>query len=194
VNGLARRALRLEYATLGWNVVGVVVLAVAAVRAGSAAAAGFGLDSAIEIAASLVVVWQLTGGSEEREERALRLIGLAFLAVAVYVTVQAVVILATDSHPGQTVLGIAWTALTVVAMLALARGKAVTGRELGNAVVSAEARVTLVDAGLAAAVLVGLVLNAAAGWWWADPFAGLVIVGYALREARHALAGAPEGR
>jgi divalent metal cation (Fe/Co/Zn/Cd) transporter len=185
---LARRALRLEYATLAWNVAGVAVLAAAAIRSRSAAAAGFGLDSAIEIAASLVVVWQLTGSPEERERRALRLIGFAFAAVAVYVTAQAVVTLATADHPGPSVLGIAWTALTVVAMLALARGKVVTGRALGNPVVRAEGRVTLVDACLALGVLVGLVLNAAAGWWWADPLAGLVIVGYAVREARAALA------
>jgi hypothetical protein len=181
-----RRGLRLEYATLGWNVVGVPLLAIAALRSGSAAAAGFGLDSAIEIGASLIVVRELRGQS--RHERvALRLIGYAFVAVAVYVTFQAAYTLLGGHHPEHSPLGIVWTALTVVVMLALARGKAVTGRDLENPVLLAEGRVTLVDACLAAAVLLGLALNAAAGWWWADPFAGLVIVVYAGREARSAL-------
>lgn len=184
---LVRRGLRLEYATLGWNLVGVPLLAVAAIRSGSAAAAGFGLDSAIEIGASLVVVWELKGQAGDRERIALRLIGLAFVAVAIYVTAQAGYTLLGGHHPQHTTSGIVWTASTVVVMLALARGKAVTGRALGNPVLRAEGRVTLVDAGLAAAVLVGLTLNAVAGWWWADPVAGLVIVGYAIREARGAL-------
>ena len=181
---LTRRGLRLEYVTLGWNVIGVPILLVAAIRSGSAAAAGFGMDSAIEIVASLVVVWELTGNARERERVALRVIGLAFCAVAVYVTIQAAYTLIGDHHPDHTTLGIVWTAATVVVMLALARGKAVTGRALGNPVLQAEGRVTLVDACLAAAVLVGLTLNTLAGWWWADPVAGLVIVGYAIREAR----------
>ena len=184
---LIGKGLRLEYATLGWNVVGVPVLTVAAVRSGSAAAAGFGLDSAIEIGASLVVVWELAGAPKEREAHALRLIGLAFLAVAVYVAAQAAVTFAGTDHPSHSVLGIGWTAATCVVMLALARGKATTGRALGNSVLQAEGRVTFVDACLAAAVLGGLTLNAALGWWWADPLAGLVIVGYALGEARVAL-------
>jgi divalent metal cation (Fe/Co/Zn/Cd) transporter len=184
VDTLTRRGLHLECATLGWNVVGVPILVVVAVQSGSAAAAGFGFDSAIEIGASLVVVWELTGAPKHREALGLRLIGYAFVALAVYVTAQAAYTLIGGHHPGHTTLGIAWTAATCVVMLALARGKATTGRALGNPVLQAEGRVTLVDAGLAAAVLVGLTLNALAGWWWADPLAGLVIVGYGLREAR----------
>ena len=182
---LLRRGLRLEYATLGWNVVGVVVVAVAAISAGSVALAGFGLDSAIEIFASVIVVRELLGESTpERERLALRRIGAAFAAVAVYVAVQAVVVLTTGSHPRPSALGIAWTAATAVAMLALGGGKAVTGRALNHAVLRTEARVTLVDAALAVSVLIGLVLNAAAGWWWADPLAGFVIVAYGIKEAR----------
>jgi divalent metal cation (Fe/Co/Zn/Cd) transporter len=184
---LVRRGLRLEYATLGWNVVGVPLLAIAAIRSGSAAAAGFGLDSAIEIGASLVVVWELKGHAGDRERIALRLVGCAFIAVAAYVTAQAAYSFIGGHHPEHSPLGIVWTALTVVVMLALARGKATTGRALGNPVLLAEGRVTLVDACLAAAVLLGLSLNTLAGWWWADPLAGLVIVGYALREARATL-------
>ena len=117
---LTRRGLRLEYATLGWNVVGVPILVVAAIRSGSAAAAGFGFDSAIEIGASLVVVWELTGAPKQREAVGLRLIGCAFLALAVYVTVQAAYTLIGGHHPGHSVLGIVWTSATCVVMLALA--------------------------------------------------------------------------
>jgi divalent metal cation (Fe/Co/Zn/Cd) transporter len=93
-------------------------------------------------------------------------------------------VLATGYRPHHSVLGIVWTAVTSAAMFALAAGKARTGRALGNKVLATEGRVTLVDAILAVAVLAGLVLNAAAGLWWADPLAALVIVFYALREAR----------
>jgi len=139
---LTRRGLRLEYTTLAWNIVGVPVLAVAAIRSGSAAAAGFGFDSAIEIGASLVVVWELTGIHENRERIGLQLIRCAFLALAVYVTAQAAYSLIGDHRPGHSTLGIVWTAATCVVMLGLARGKAVTGRALGNEVLQAEGQVT----------------------------------------------------
>jgi divalent metal cation (Fe/Co/Zn/Cd) transporter len=93
------------------------------------------------------------------------------------------VVLAAGYHPGHSSLGIAWTAVTAAVMLTLASGKARTGAALDNPVLKTEGRVTLVDAILAAAVLLGLVLNAVLGWWWADPLAGLVLVYYALREA-----------
>ena len=183
---LLKRGLRLEYATLAWNVVGVVLVLWAAFAARSVALAGFGLDSLIEIIASIVVVWQLTGVDVYRERRALRLIGAAFFALASYVLVQSMYVLHVQLRPSPSPGGIAWLALTVVAMLTLAYGKRVTGDKLTNLVLSAEARVTLIDAVLAFAVLVGLVLNAMVGWWWADPVAGLVIVYYGFREGLHA--------
>jgi len=179
---LLRRGLRLEYATLGWNVVGTVVVIAAAVAARSVALAGFGLDSLIEIFASVIVVWQLTGVHRDRERPALRLIGGAFLALALYILAQTAYVLLTRGHPSPSVGGIAWLTATLVAMLLLAYGKRVTGTQLGNPVLATEARVTLIDAALAAAVLAGLVLNALLGWWWADPLAGLVIVYYGFRE------------
>jgi len=182
---LRRRGLRLEYATLGWNVIGVVVVLAAALAARSVA---------------LVVVWQLTGAATpDRERRALRLIGTAFLALAAYVLVQSTVTLATRAHPHRSPVGVAWLAATFLVMLALAGGKGRTGRALGSPVLQTEARVTLVDAYLAGSVLAGLVGNAALGWWWADPVAALVIVYYGVREGRAALsgggrAGQPPGR
>jgi divalent metal cation (Fe/Co/Zn/Cd) transporter len=185
---LIRRGLRLEYATLGWNVLGSVIVLAAAVSARSVALAGFGLDSLIEILASVVVVWQLRGVGEGRERRAMRIIGVAFIALAVYIAAQSAYVLAIAVHPRHSPVGIVWLALTAGAMFALAAGKARTGEELGNPVLRTEARVTLIDGCLAAAVLAGLVLNATVGWWWADPLAGFVIVFYGIREGRAALA------
>jgi len=183
---LLRRGFLLEYATLGWNVAGIVVLAVAALAARSVALAGFGLDSLIEIGASIVVVWELSGTGADRQRRALRLIGVAFGLLAVYLLVQSTVVLAVGFHPRHSVAGIAWTAATGVVMFALAAGKGRVGRALDNPVLRTEGRVTLVDGLLATAVLAGLLLNAVAGWWWADPLAGYVLVGYAVREVVHA--------
>lgn len=185
-DALLQRGLRLEYATLGWNVVGLGVLAAAALGAGSPALAGFGLDSLIEVFASLVVVWQLKGVHKAREARAMRLIGAAFAVLAAYLVIQLIVVVISGVHPATSGPGIVWTALTFAVMLALAWGKIRTGKALGNPVLSAEGKVTLVDAYLAGSVLAGLILNALLGWWWADPLAGLVIIYYAVREARHA--------
>jgi len=188
VNGAARGALLrrgylLEYATLGWNLVGIVVLGSAAVAARSVALAGFGLDSLIEIGASIVVIWELSGTGEARRRRALRLIGIAFALLALYLLVQSTLVLVAGFHPGRSLVGIAWTAVTAVAMFILAAGKARTGRALDNPVLSVEGRVTLIDGLLATAVLLGLLLNAVAGWWWADPLAAYVLVVYGGREA-----------
>jgi divalent metal cation (Fe/Co/Zn/Cd) transporter len=181
---LVRRGFMLEYLTLSWNVAGLVVLAIAAIPARSVALAGFGLDSLIEIGASTVVIWELSGTGAERQRRGLRLIGYAFAALAVYLLIHSTFVLATGYHPRHSLLGIAWTAATAAAMFALAAGKARTGRELGNPVLRTEGRVTTIDGILAVAVLLGLSLNAAAGWWWADPAAGYVLVYYAAREVR----------
>lgn len=183
---LLKRGLLLEYVTLAWNVVGVVLVLVAAVAAHSVALAGFGLDSLIEIFASVVVVWQLTGVNLHREQVALRLIGSAFIVLAIYILGQLTYTLLTGTQPATSVGGIAWLAATFVAMLLLAWGKRVTGTQLKNEVLLTEGKVTLVDAYLAGAVLIGLILNVIFGWWWADPLASLVIVYYGIREGIHA--------
>ena len=181
---LLLRGFALEYVTLAWNVVGIAVLGIAAVAARSVALAGFGLDSLIEIGASTVVLWELSGTGPERQRRGLRLIGYAFAALAAYLLIQSTLVLATGYRPRHSVLGIAWTAMTAVAMFALAAGKARTGRALDNPVLRTEGRVTMIDGILATAVLLGLILNAALGWWWADPAAGYVLVFYGVREVR----------
>jgi divalent metal cation (Fe/Co/Zn/Cd) transporter len=181
---LLRRGFALEYATLSWNVAGLVVLAIAALSARSVALAGFGLDSLIEIGASTVVIWELSQTGGERQRRGLRLIGYAFAALAAYLLVQSTVVLAAGYHPRHSLPGIAWTAVTAVVMFLLAAGKARIGRALGNPVLRTEGRVTMIDGILATSVLLGLTLNAALGWWWADPAAGYVLVFYAVREVR----------
>jgi divalent metal cation (Fe/Co/Zn/Cd) transporter len=181
---LVRRGFALEWATLGWNVAGIIVLSVAAVTARSVALAGFGLDSLIEIGASTVVIWELSGTGADRQRRGLRLIGWAFAGLAVYLLAQSTAVLAAGYHPRHSVPGIIWTAVTAAVMFALAAGKARTGRALGNPVLGTEGRVTMIDGILAVAVLLGLSLNAAAGWWWADPAAGYILVYYAAREVR----------
>jgi len=180
---LLRRGIVLERLTLGWNVVGVVVLAVAAIGARSVALAGFGLDSLVEIGASAVVLWELSGTGHDRQGKALRLIGFAFIALAIYIAVQSTVVLVAGFHPKHSPLGIAWTTLTAAIMFALAAGKTRTGAALDNPVLRTEGRVTFIDGLLAGSVLIGLTLNAAAGAWWADPLAGFVIVFYGLKEA-----------
>jgi len=184
---LLRRGFALEYVTLGWNLVGIVVLAVAVLATGSVALGGFGLDSLIEIGASTAVLWELSGTGEARQEVALRLIGAAFALLAAYLLVQSTVALVVGHRPGHGALGIAWTAVTAAVMFALAAAKARTGTALGNPVLVTEGRVTFVDGLLATAVLAGVTLDTALGWWWADPLAGYVIVYYAAREARACL-------
>jgi divalent metal cation (Fe/Co/Zn/Cd) transporter len=133
------------------------------------------------------VIWELSGTGEERQRRGLRLIGYAFAALALYLLIQSTLVLAGGYHPRHSPLGIGWTAVTAIAMFALAAGKARTGRALGNPVLRAEGRVTTIDGILASAVLLGLVLNAAVGWWWADPAAGYVLVYYGARETHQIL-------
>ena len=161
-------------------------MAITAWRAGSIALAGFGLDSLIEIFASVVVIWQLMANTKGREPLALRLIGGAFFLLAVYLPVQAAVAWSRGARPAPSQAGMIWLLATVVAMLLLAWGKLSVGRALGNAVLIAESRVTLIDAALAMAVLLGIGLNALFGWWWSDPLAGLVSVIYAIAEGRAA--------
>lgn len=125
---LLTRGRHLEVVTLGWNIVGIVVLAFSAIAARSVALAGFGLDSLIEIGASTVVLWELADVAEERRERGMKLIGAAFAALSVYLSAQSTVVLALGFHPRHGPVGIAWAAATALAMFLLAAGKGPHGR------------------------------------------------------------------
>ncbi|SFR72735.1 Cation efflux family protein [Microbacterium azadirachtae] len=180
---LLRTGFVLEWITLAWNVVGVLILAFLATTSASTALAGFGLDSFIEIGASTVVLWELSGSGAKRQKRALRFIGVAFLLLALYLLAESVLAFSAQHRPEGSIGGIIWTAVTAVCMFTLAVLKSRTGRALGNPVLETEGRVTFIDGLLACAVLVGVLMNTWLGWWWADPLAGLVIVAYAIREA-----------
>jgi divalent metal cation (Fe/Co/Zn/Cd) transporter len=190
IGRLVTRGLRLEYLTLSWNVLGICITAIAAWKSHSIAIAGFGLDSLIEIAASTVVIWELTSTNDAVRPKALRIIGISFYVIAVYIFLQVLYLFINRSHPDVSVLGIVWTAITFLAMLLLARAKARTGARLHNPVLITEGKVTMIDAYLAASVMVGLLLNAAFHWWWADLASALIIVYYGLKEGRAALAEA----
>lgn len=174
-----------------WNVVEGVVAIGAGWRAGSLALVGFGLDSTIEVASAAVIVWQFAGLDDQRERQALRLIGASFFALAAYVSVQGVVDLVTASEPEVSAVGIVLAAVSMVVMPVLAVAKRSTGRRLGSATVTSDSRQTWLCTYLSVVLLAGLVLNATAGWWWADPVAGLAIAALALREGAEAWRGDP---
>jgi len=183
---LERRAFLLEYLTMGWMTVEASVAIAAGLAAGSIAIVGFGLDSVIEFLAAGVVIWELRGGSEQRQRRALQIIGLTFLALALYVGVQAVRDLAAHARPESSLPGVLVAGAALVVMPLLARAKRRTGRALENPTLVAESAETAFCAWLSATVLVGVGLNALLGWWWADPVAALVIAGFAIKEGLEA--------
>ena len=185
-----RIALGLAWATIAWNTVEAGVAIVAGAAASSIALVGFGLDSTVEVLSASVIVWQMTRHvPEEREAQALRLIAVSFFALAGYVTVQAVVDLVSRNEPKASTVGIALAAVSLVVMPALAALKRRNGRRLGSNSVVADSRQTMLCTYLSAVLLVGLVLNATVGWWWADPLAGLLIAGLAFNEGREAWRG-----
>ena len=191
---LLRRGVRLEQATLGWNVLELGFTAWAAIAARSIALAGFGLDTMIEIFASIVVLGELQGTSTPASERrAVRRIGVAFFALAFYLMAQAVISIASDTRPHRSLFGIAILAATAFAMFSLAWAKHRTGTVLQHRVLLTEAKVTVVDGALATGILIGLVLNASFGWWWADVASGFVVVIYGLRQGVEAFRDEPDG-
>jgi divalent metal cation (Fe/Co/Zn/Cd) transporter len=179
---LLRHAFQLEYATIAWNTLEGVVAIVAGLSAGSVALVAFGLDSSVEVFASIVVVLELRGADRSGEHRAVRLIGVGYLLVGVYVAWDTITSIASGHRPDASPLGIAFLAVTVVVMLLLAAGKLRVGRAIASPTVLADGRFSLVDGTLAGSVLVGLVLTAILGWWWADAVLAGVIAVFALRE------------
>jgi divalent metal cation (Fe/Co/Zn/Cd) transporter len=179
---LRRRGFRLEYASMAWMVAEAAVAVTAGVIASSIALVGFGLDSVIELFAAGIVVWQLRGEGVERETRAVRLIGVTFFALTAYLTVESIRDLADHARPGQSVPGLTIAAAALLAMPALAIAKRRTGQALGNRTLIADSAETAFCAFISAATLLGVGLNTWAGWWWADPAAGLIIAALAVKE------------
>jgi predicted Co/Zn/Cd cation transporter (cation efflux family) len=183
-----RRSRLLNAVTIGWNGVEGAVAVAAGVAAGSASLVGFGADSAIEVSAAVVLAWRLHQDRPERcmqetDRRATRLIAVSFALLAAYVAVDAGRDLAAGARPDESVIGVALAALSLVVMPALASAKRRLAPALGSAAVVADANQTNLCAVLSAVLLVGLAANAALGWWWADPVAGLGIAALAAVEA-----------
>jgi divalent metal cation (Fe/Co/Zn/Cd) transporter len=187
---LRRRIRQLVAATITYNVIEAGVALTAGTIASSIALIGFGLDSVIEVASAAAVAWQFAGPDPQHRERtALRVIAWSFFALAAYVTGEAVRTLLGAAEAERSTVGIVLVAVSVVVMPFLSLAQRRAGRELGSASAVADSKQTLLCTYLSAAVLAGLVLNAALGWWWADPIAALVLAVLALREGREAWRG-----
>ena len=189
---LGRRAQLLAAASVTYNAAEGVVAVAAGLAATSVALVGFGLDSVVEMASGLAILWQFRHRfPEARERQALRLIALSFLALAAYVAVRSVQALtgAGDPHPSPVGIGLALASLVVMPLLSRAQCR--TGTALGSGAVVADSTQTLLCTYLSGVLLAGLVLDATLGWSWADPVAGLVIAAVAAREGVRAWRGDP---
>ncbi len=187
---LGRRARLLAGASVGYNTVEAVVALAAGAAAGSAALVGFGLDSVVEVSSGLVILWQFGHRlPESREALALRLIAVSFFALAGYVAQDSVRALLSGAEPDASPVGIVLAAASLVVMPFLSLAQRRTGKALHSGSVVADSTQTLLCTYMSAVLLGGLVLNAVLGWAWADPAAGLLIAGIALREGRQAWRG-----
>ena len=183
---LLRRGLLLAYFTIVWDVVEGLIAVTAGVIANSIALIGFGLDSAIEVFASIIVVWQLRQpNSAARHRLALRLIACTFWMLGLYVGFESVSRLLEREHPEPSIVGIAMNVIALLVMIPLARMKRKTGEALGSEVLVADSAETRLSNYLSVNVLAGLALNAALGWWWADPVAAVGIAAFSLWTGWH---------
>lgn len=188
---ILRRRIRWIVAfTIAYNVVEGLIALIAGGVASSAALIAFGLDSAVEVLSAAAVAWQFASPDpESRERTALRIISISFFALAAYVTVDAVLSLLGLRQAESSVVGIVLATVSLIVMPVVSWLERRAGRELGSASAVADSKQTLICAWLSAALLVGLVLNAAFGWAWADSIAALVIAGFAVREGIEAWRG-----
>jgi divalent metal cation (Fe/Co/Zn/Cd) transporter len=189
---LVRRARLLAWGGNAWHFVEFGIAIGAGIAASSIALVGFGIDSLIEALAGFVILWRFAATrahSETAERRAQQLIAVSFFVLAAYVSVEAVRTLVGGDHPQVSWVGIGLAAFTALTMPLLARAKRRVGRQLGSAATVGEGSQSMVCAYLSVALLVGLLANALAGWWWADPAAALVIAAVALREGRESWKG-----
>jgi divalent metal cation (Fe/Co/Zn/Cd) transporter len=183
---LAQRGLWLEYASMAWMTVEAAVAITAGIIASSIALIAFGLDSVVEFAAGAIVIWQLRGGSNQREHRAVRLIAATLFLLAAYLVIESIRDLISQARPGVSAAGLIVTAAALLVMPLLALAKQRTGRALDNQALITDAAESTLCALTSGAALLGVGLNAWLGWWWADPAAALVIAGLAVREGLEA--------
>jgi len=191
---LVRRGLWLNYITIGYNTIEAVVALAAGLVAGSVALVGFGVDSVIEVSASVVAQWRLRADLDPaRRERveylAVRIIGGTFLALAAYVTYDSITTLAKREKPDGSVVGVILLSLSVIVMPLLARAKRRVAGGLGSSALTADATQTSLCAYLSVIALAGVALNTLLGWWWADPAAALAMVPIIVKEGLEGLRG-----
>jgi divalent metal cation (Fe/Co/Zn/Cd) transporter len=183
-----RRARQLNVFSLAWNALECVIALAAGIVAGSVSLVGFGIDSAIEVSAAVIVTWRLAQEkgddcTQPSDRLATRAIALSFVALAAYVAVQAIADLVGGSEPDESVVGVALAAVSLATMPVVARAKRNLAPVLGSTAVRADANQTRLCAWMSGVLLVGLGANAALGWWWADPVAALGIAALAAVEA-----------
>ena len=193
---LVRRGRWLSYVTIGYNALEGIASIVAGAFAGSISLVGFGIDSLIEVASGMTALWRLNADLDEarraRAERAsVRIIGVLFLLLALYVAEDAIKALWRRDEPSASVAGIVVAALSLVVMPLLARAKRRVAAGLASRALDADATQTDLCMYLSAIVLGGLALNAVFGWWWADPVAALVMTPIIAKEGYEALRGEP---
>jgi divalent metal cation (Fe/Co/Zn/Cd) transporter len=187
---LSRRIRWFVAATISYNVIEAVVALSEGTRASSSALIGFGLDSVIEVSSAAAVAWQFAGRDPKaRESMALRIIAFSFFGLAAFVTVDAIRSLFGVGEARHSTIGIVLAACSLAVMPVLSWAQRRAGRELGSISAVADSKQTLLCTYLSAVLLVGLVLNSALGWSWADPLAALVIAAVAVKEGRDAWRG-----
>ena len=190
-DAVVRQGRRLEYFTVGWNLIEAAVALGAGLFAGSIALIGFGIDSLIETSSGAVLLWRLQEGEEgeKRERMALKLVGISLLALAAYVAIDATKGLILREPPERSLVGIILAAVSLVVMPLLARAKRRVAAKLNSQALVADSHQTDICAYLSAILLVGLGLNGLFGWWWADPIAALAMVPIIVKEGLEALRG-----
>jgi divalent metal cation (Fe/Co/Zn/Cd) transporter len=189
---LIRRARNLSLLSIGWMTVEAGVAVAAALAAGSVALLGFGLDSLIELASASTILWLYTGrrdGSAATERRAQQLVAACFAALALFLAFDGITTLVGNSHPDVSWPGALVSAGAIIVMPLLARAKGRVATQIGSGATAADAAQSWLCALIAAGALVSILANAAIGWWWLDPTAGLGIAALAVREGREAWAG-----
>jgi divalent metal cation (Fe/Co/Zn/Cd) transporter len=191
---VARRGKQLEYFTIAWNTLEGLVAVVAGALAGSISLVGFGIDSFIEVTSGGVLLWRMSVDAdvrkrERREKLSLRIVGVCFLALAAYVGYESISDLVSRKSPEHSIPGIVLACVSLVVMPILARAKKKVGNELGSAAMHADAKQTDFCVYLSVILLLGLLLNAALGWWWADPTAALIMVPLIAKEGVEAMKG-----
>jgi len=183
---LVRRGLALAWFIVVWDVIEGVVAVAAGLAADSIALVGFGIDSAIEVFAASVVIWQLRAGAHARQQPALRAIAVTFYALAAYVAFESIRDLITQDKAGESLIGIVLNMVALIVMTPIALAQRRTGRALNNPVLVAQSTETWMSNALSITVLAGLGLNATLGWWWADPVVALVVAALAVQSGREA--------